>query len=281
MPSRRRSSEAWWVVAGATLVLVALLGLIPWWVVPRVASGQSQSPGTGLLQRIRGFFGQSPPPQPYTAYPDDLPLMGWNGYKLQLLERRSVQTELQMTDQQKAQVESTLWSLRRRAPELRPPRVTVPPRKHSPEWKQLVQKEQKLEKAIRDTLQQMGTFLSPKQMKRLQQIALQLEGARAFHWHGYGEQMGRELKVTPQQLQKMVTIDQKYTRLREKLLPTGTPGADPVQERINSEKVNQLSYQEQDEKLTVLTDQQRARWKKMLGPQASFVRRIGDPMGPF
>ncbi len=150
-----------------------------------------------------------------------------------LLNQKSVQEELKLTDEQIAKVKELQEKQREAFQNFRD---------MSPEERQ--QKMQEMTKAVDQTLK-------PQQLKRIKQIALQQAGARAVN----DEEVAKALNVTDEQKEKFREIQREFF---EKMRELGFD-EDKAKERESLQK-------ETNEKMmAVLTSDQKAKLKEMQG----------------
>lgn len=99
--------------------------------------------------------------------------------------------------------------------------------------------------------------LTPQQLKRLEEISLQLEGPRALLRPEIADKVG----LSPQQREKIREIYQSVGRpITPRDIPQGPEGREQLRERMKAQR------KELEEKvLSVLTPEQKTRWQTLLG----------------
>jgi Spy/CpxP family protein refolding chaperone len=189
-----------------------------------------------------------------------------------LLQNPSVQKELKLSDDQIKKITETTESIRD---------------KHRDEFEALGklegdeqrEKGQELRKKMTDETQKaMAEILKPEQNKRLKEITLQQEGARAFN----DAEVQKALNLTDEQKEKIKTINEDAAKEMAELFPRGRrgggggpPDAGAFKERMT--KMATMRKETLDKVTSVLTDDQKKTWKEMTG--APFEVRFEFPPG--
>jgi len=169
------------------------------------------------------------------------------GRDLYLLEQRSVQEDLKLTPEQIERVAQL--NQRRRASLADPRRLSVE------QWRERFEQ---LESQQSD----VQKLLLPRQSNRLSQIALQQRGTEAFS----DMEVATALELSPRQLEEI-------RLLREELRRTVFAGGRPGDFRADHwKKVREVSRNNNQQILAVLTPQQQAKWEQMTG--APFRGRL-------
>jgi Spy/CpxP family protein refolding chaperone len=163
-----------------------------------------------------------------------------------LLRRPEVQTELKITDEQKPKIETMLEQLREERQGL-----FQDLRDASAEERQKI-----MDKMYADESKRVNAILNPDQQKRFRQISLQQEGPTA----AARADVADELKLTDEQKKKvrelLVAQQEKQRELRE------AAGGDFQAIR---EKMEALRKETNDKVTALLTDEQKNKWKEMVG----------------
>jgi hypothetical protein len=116
---------------------------------------------------------------------------------------------------------------------------------------------EKLAAVLKETLKE-------DQLKRLRQLVLQQEGAFAL-----GGEVGKELKVTDDQRKQFAAVVREMQKRIEPLIKEAQSGGNPEEIRPRAIKIRK----EHEGKIeAILTDDQRKRWKEMLGKRCSASR---------
>jgi Spy/CpxP family protein refolding chaperone len=166
-----------------------------------------------------------------------------------LVNNKSVQKELQMTDDQVKKAQEVTKQIRE---------------KHQDEMAALrdMDQDERREKGAalmrtigEETDKALGDVLKPEQMKRLKQIALQQRGAQAFT----DAKVQEELKLTDDQKDKIKTINED---MRKEMGEIFQGGGDMEE---NRKKMTTLRNETLDKIKGVLTDDQKKTWEQMTG----------------
>jgi Spy/CpxP family protein refolding chaperone len=169
-------------------------------------------------------------------------MMAGAGGLLRLAENAQVQKELEIVDDQKTKLADLATQQQTARQDLQ----------------NLSQEERapKIQKNQEDSLKKLGEILLPKQLERLKQIQLQVQGADALS----NEDVVKALNITDDQKAKMKTIsDEAATKLQDALANLNGP------ERFT--KMQELNKQLLDKLLAVLTPDQVAKFDTMKGPK--------------
>lgn len=183
--------------------------------------------------------------------------LGFGGLA-EVLRREDVRKELELLDDQVAQLEKLADSRREKMRDLFSGLRDVPQEERAAKVRELFQKSQQ------DLEAEIGKILLPHQLKRARQLAVQSRlrgGVRGM----LGEQVAQDLSLTDDQKEK----------LRAK--------SEQLEENIRK-KLAELRTQAQDELLQLLTPEQQAKWKEMVGEpfdfqREEFPRSGGGPQG--
>jgi Spy/CpxP family protein refolding chaperone len=172
---------------------------------------------------------------------------GFGGGMIFLLGQKSVQDELKLSGEQVKQVKEladkqleSFQGLRDLSQEERRTKM------------------QELNKANNEAV---AKILKPEQLKRVKQISLQQQGARAVN----SEEVAKALKVTEDQKEKIREIQMKsFEEMRE------------LQGEENAKKRQELMKETNEKMMNVLTAEQKAELKKMQGePFKGEIQRPG------
>lgn len=175
---------------------------------------------------------------------------GFGGGTLFLLTQKSVQEELKLSDEQITKVKELQEKQRGSFQGLR----------------DLSQEERqkKMQESAQAQQKALAEVLKPGQLKRVKQISLQQQGARAL----MNPEVAKELKITDDQKEKIRDIQ---TKSREELRDLG-------RDEGAREKRQELTKKTNEKVLGVLTADQKAKLKEMQG--TPFTGKIERPQFP-
>lgn len=162
------------------------------------------------------------------------------------LRREDVRKELELLDDQVAQLEKLAETRREKMRELFSSLRDLPQEQRGEKMRELFQKAQQ------DTEAEIGKILLPHQMKRAKQLTLQLRLRGAVRGM-LGDQMVQDLGLTEDQ---KAGLRKKSEQLEEELW----------------KKYAALRSQAQNDLLRLLTPAQLAKWKEMVGEPFEFQR---------
>jgi Spy/CpxP family protein refolding chaperone len=195
-----------------------------------------------------------------------------------LLQNPSVQKELKLSDDQIKKITDANQSVRD---------------KYKDEFEAVAklegderrEKGQELRKKMTDeTNKTLAEILKPEQNKRLKEITLQQEGARAFN----DPEVQKALNLTDDQKEKIKTINEDAAKEMGELFPRGRRGAggggappDPSAFKERMTKMAAMRKETLDKVTSVLTDDQKKTWKDMTGApfEVKFEFPPGGPRG--
>jgi len=222
----RRNSRGRWAMAGAMLVTLGLVGIVPWRVTAQATpAGPAKVPWPGFYA---------------VDQPDERA-----GQDLVRLNRPSVRADLKLTADQLARVDAAMAALRRE-------QARILQSMRQPEWDKLVP-------SVKQAHQQVAAILTPGQMDRLRQIHLQYTGAFALQ----EDDIAVELRLTPEQRQQIQRIYKEHIRSVTVRSPRVQ---DPKAERAELRRFRQVYQRNQRRTLALLTHEQRDQFLQMLGP---------------
>jgi Spy/CpxP family protein refolding chaperone len=166
-----------------------------------------------------------------------------------LLNNKSVQQEVKMTDEQVKKVADLVKETREKHKDDLESAKGL-------EGQERFQKMGEINKAINEELtKSLGDVLQPEQVKRVKQIAVQTQGVRAFS----DETVQKELKLTDDQKDKIKTINDD---MRQEMQSIFSGGGDREE---NRKKMQTLQKETMEKVSAVLTDDQKKTWKEMTG----------------
>jgi Spy/CpxP family protein refolding chaperone len=214
------------------MVMFAALALVTTAMAQPGAGGaggrRGMGPGTGIGFGMGGGFG--------------------------LLMMPEVQKEINLTEQQRQQIQQLMAEQREQMMPL-----MQQMREATPEQRQKL-----MEQMMQKWDQALGKVLQPEQKARLRELQLQAEGAFALA----RPDVVKELNLNEEQKRKISDILAQYREKQRQLWQQG-PGAD------RQAMMQQMRQQMDKELLAVLTEPQQEQWKKMQGKPFQF------PRGPF
>ena len=178
--------------------------------------------------------------------------------KLFLLQGEDIQKDLKMSDEQVAKIKD-LFEKRRNAYK------DLPTDKD-----ERTKKIQEIQKESQEREKQAGDTLKPEQMKRLDQILLQQQGANAL--------------INPRVIDELKITDEQKTKVREAIQESGKELRDLFQRgKVNLEdmqkKMAEFRTRSMEKAAAVLTPEQQKQWKEMVGEP--FKGKVGFSGGPI
>jgi Spy/CpxP family protein refolding chaperone len=235
----------------AALAVAALLVTL---TVVNLADAQERRGGRG---RGGGFGG---------------PFRGMMGSPLALLRNEKVQEELELLDDQKAEVQKAL-------DELRPPRGQGGPGQGG--FQQLSDEERQklfaeMEQRNKAATEKVNSILLPHQAERLKEISLQVRGTAALA----DDEVAKALSITDEQKQQLDTIRQESFEQMRGLFPQ--PGQDQpadADRQAAFQKMAELRRAAEEKTLAVLTDEQRQQFDSMQGEKFEGIDELRRPRG--
>jgi Spy/CpxP family protein refolding chaperone len=185
-----------------------------------------------------------------------------------LLQNKGVQKELKLSDDQVQKVEAAVkevWA------------------KHKDEFKALskLERQEQREKGAelmktvsKETDKALAGVLKADQQKRLHQILLQAEGARAFQ----DPKVQQKLKLTDEQKESIKTIEDDARKEMQEIFQNARGNND---REAAGKKMAALRKETMEKVSGVLTDEQKTEWKQMTGKafEIKFERRGNRPRG--
>jgi Spy/CpxP family protein refolding chaperone len=184
---------------------------------------------------------------------------GGGGFQLggvRLLQNKSVQEELKMTDEQKEAVKKVADEY---GPKLR-------------EAFQNMDREKAQEIQQAQTKASLAT-LKPEQVKRFKQIDLQVSGLVALG----REDVQKELKLTDEQKNKIKEISENLQKEMREIFQDA--GQDREKRQEAQKKIATMRTEAFDKVKAALTDEQKATWKEMVGEKFEIKLEPGRPGG--
>jgi Spy/CpxP family protein refolding chaperone len=176
------------------------------------------------------------------------PIAGANpfaGGKLFILQSADVQKELQLTDTQVDKVKEIAEKQRNAF-------------KNLPKDKEeFAKKIQEMQKEIEEREKQLADLLKPNQVKRLDQILLQQQGASAL----LSPKIVEDLKITEEQKTKITESMKESAKERLDLFPKGGKiDPDEIAKKLQEHQAKSL-----ENAVKVLTPEQQKQWKAKVG----------------
>ena len=137
--------------------------------------------------------------------------------------------------------------------------------------KKIAEWRKQMETAGKETQQQLRKLLKPQQQTRLDQIALQMQGQRAWQ----DPAIIKKLKITDQQQQQFQEIEEATTEKRKQLFQDLRAGN--LDRTKYSDQLKQISKQQETKSKNVLNKEQQERFQQLKGEQfelrAQLIRR--------
>jgi Spy/CpxP family protein refolding chaperone len=173
------------------------------------------------------------------------------GGPMMLLNQPSVQQELKITDEQKQQIHEAATKLRQHAGDLQNLDQT--------------ERQQKMQEMAREGERTVARILHRDQMKRLKEITLQVQGARAFN----NPDLAKALDLTDEQKEKIKAAEGGRGQR-----PQIQPGTDPQEAQKRFEEMRKANL---EKVMSILTPQQKAKYREMTGEP--FTGKLEAPGG--
>jgi Spy/CpxP family protein refolding chaperone len=178
---------------------------------------------------------------------------GGQGNPLMLLGQKSVQKELKLTDEQ---IEKASQFLKSRAAA----RQDLQELEGEAREKKVKEMAKENEKFLADTLK-------PEQAKRLKQLVLQQYNVQAFSQ----PDVVKELKLTAEQQQKFKDLDKEHQAHMLALRRPGGGGEEAMK------KIGEVNKELAEKAQKLLTPEQQAKWKEMIGEPFKGELRMNRP----
>ncbi len=178
---------------------------------------------------------------------------GGMGYT-QLLRVEKVQKEIELTEDQKAEIEKILEKSRERMREL-----------FQGGGQDREAARERFRQAQEETQKAIEGVLLPNQLKRLKEIRLQVMGIGAALMD---QEVRKELGVTEEQAQK---IREKVQAVMEELRGQRQQGERPSLEQMR-ERMQQMQQKMEEAVMSQLTEDQKNKWKSMIGEKFEIDR---------
>lgn len=181
-----------------------------------------------------------------------------------LLRSKEVREELKITDEQMEAIKKLSQASRPKRPE------GLNFREMSEEDRSAFFKKMQKEQAerIAEMKEQLEEVLLPQQIERAEQIALQVQGARALSQSDVAEKLG----ITEQQQQELKEVrDSLQDGMREKMREMFSGG----DRNGMREKMMEIRKEMEEKVLGVLTSDQKAKFEEMKGDPFEMPERVG------
>jgi Spy/CpxP family protein refolding chaperone len=235
------------------LVLIGFLGAI---LLASAVQAQDQAPPPGR-RGMRGMMGGPGGPG-----------MGSMGL-LFLLRSEKVQKELQLTDNQKTKLEDADGEFREQMRDLFPSLQDLSDEERRTKMNEFQEKVEK----------KLGEILEPKQLERLDQIQLQVQGPMALTT----PKVSKALEITDEQKEKIQSkLEEMQTKMGELFGSLRDLSPEERREKMPEmrDKMQQISKETGDQMLVLLTPEQRDKFDKMKGEKFESDLRDLFPRGP-
>ena len=173
---------------------------------------------------------------------------------LRVLSEESVQKDLKLTSQQVKRVAEEFKKLREKTEELQDLEKD--------------ERSKKMQELIKEADKTVADILSPSQLKRFKQINLQTQGVRSL----YSPALAKELGVTEEQRRKIKEIKDATDKEKMDLRQLGQFVGKEARQKMK--EINKRA----DEKIfQLLTADQKAKWKEMIGEPFKGEITFGPP----
>jgi Spy/CpxP family protein refolding chaperone len=161
-----------------------------------------------------------------------------------LLDQKSVQDELKLSDEQIKKVKELSEKQRESFRGQRGQR-----------GQRDAETRKKMEEARQATDKAVAEILKPEQLKRVRQISLQQEGARSLS----NPEVAATLKLTDEQMSKIKSIQEETRTAR------GERGQRGQRDEETRKKLEEARKATNEKLMSVLTGEQKAKWKELTG----------------
>jgi Spy/CpxP family protein refolding chaperone len=232
------------------------LGMVSLAVLVMVAAAEAQ-PGQGGRGRGPGGFGRG-----------GFGGFGGGGY-MGLVRIEPVQTELKVTEEQKASIDKLVEEQRAAREQERGDRGG----QDRPNFQDLSDEERaarmeefRKQAAERETKsrEQLAAILDDGQMQRLKQISIQLQGTQALS----DEEVAKELALTDLQKEEIADTREEANReMFEQMRELFQPGQQDGDREANRAKMEELRKAADEKVLANLSDDQKQKFEAMKGPK--------------
>ena len=186
-----------------------------------------------------------------------------------LLRMEPVQKELKLSDEQAKTITEVASQMQSEAMEIMSGLQDLDPEERQKEMPSLMKLINEKGKELQTKI---DATLDAKQAVRIKELSLQRRGPGAFE----DVEVLAALKITPEQIQKLLAIREEAEAKGKEIIAALTSGGDQGAIR---EKMQALQKELGDKALAVLTDEQKAAFEKMKGAKFDFPQ--GGRRGPF
>jgi hypothetical protein len=195
---------------------------------------------------------------------------------LKLLSLEPVQKEIGLTSDQLQKFRDIGPELRARIEEILGP---VDETKLTPEDRRGLQEkmrshERELQAWVRAEIDKV---LSPQQKQRLQELAMQVDGAKALNDPG----VIKELRLSEAQLAEMEKIKQDEKTQRDELKRLFPPGGGKENDGVRKEQEERIRRETEERTWGLLTKEQQRVWEKITGKSFDVAQLKGPPKPPM
>ena len=174
-----------------------------------------------------------------------------------LLTQKAVQEELKLSDEQVQKAQAAIGEQMRTAG---PGLQGLEPDEAAKRRKEMSAKADKV----------VAEILTPEQAKRFKQVRLQVQGVRAMS----DPEIVKELKITDDQQRKIKEIQDDNQKEMRKLRQDA--GATQKEMRERQEELRKSTH---EKLMSILTDDQKTKWKEMTGEPFKGQLQFGPPGG--
>ncbi len=208
-------------------------------------------------------------------------MMGGGGGLLGMLRIDEVRKEIELNDDQAADVKKLEEELRGQQPQDRPNFRDMTDEQRT---KAMEDMRKRMEEQAKKSKAKLGEILLPHQLERLEQISLQMTMRMGLAMALNNEELLAKLKITPEQKAKLETIRNESMAAMREMFQGGGDNADRDAMR---QKMEAARKEVETKAMAVLTDEQKAELEKMKGkpfemPQGGMFggRGQGGPGAP-
>ncbi len=196
------------------------------------------------------------------------------GGPLALLRMEEVQKELELTDEQKSEIQKLAESQRGQRGQ-GGDRQNFQNLSQEERQQRFAQLREQAEARAKETREKLAEILLPHQSERLDQLVIQQQGINALN----NPEVQAKLELTDDQKEKLRQVPQE---LREQLFQGGGRGEGDAQAR--REQFEKFRTEMESKMLAVLTDAQKQKFEELKGkkfdfPQPTFGQRGGGQRG--
>lgn len=198
------------------------------------------------------------------------PFGGGGGGQLMLLRNEKVQKELEIVDDQKAEITKLAEDQDKLMREMFASFRDIPEDERQAKIEENRKKMEENAKAVRE---KVNEILEPRQVARLKEISLQMRGDGALA----DPEVAKELGLSEDQTKQLAEIrDESFEKSRELF----RPGADETEREEMRKKMEELRKETSQKTLAVLSPEQQEKFEKLKGKKTDLdLRTLFGPPG--